>query len=211
MEQHPDLTAIQRKTFNFLDQDGLVEIFLGLTMLSFGATYHWHSPLYYVAMVAFVVLGVKSLDKIKKVSAFPRTGYVKFRQSVGFKPNVRPGLIVALCASSVYCLLIYLTGDISDLSDWGKWSPFLAGGTSAGAGLIPVYIRSKNPKTIFYAITGIALGIYLSIVHSAVTVYQGFADWSLWFGATMLLTGCILLIRFIVKYKPQHANEINER
>ncbi len=191
-----------------MDQDGLLEIFTGLSMIALGLTItNWRSPAIYI-VILLILFSIKPLEEIRKRFTYPRTGYARFKKA-DIKPFVRLGLLCSLCALLSYYLLIYFTGDFSKLSDWGKWSPFMAGGQSAGAGLMPTYVRTKNPKILMYAVIGIALGLYLSLVKTPETILHGRAIWMLWYGVFELIAGSIVLVRFIFKYKPQPGDEFD--
>lgn len=208
MESQPDLIKLKRQSIRYMDQDGLTEIMLGLMLIALGFVFQTIAIAIVLGLLCLPI--VKLLEKVRERFTYPRTGYVKLPAEY-FKPSRWTLLICFLCLTSVFVLLCHFTEGWDTGSSTARWTTFYIAGSFAVTGLA-VNSSARAPKIYFYAVVNITLGLYLSIISIVKTpdnILYGAAIWALWYGVFMLIAGCIVLIRFVFKYKPHPGDELN--
>ena len=92
MSQNLDLKEVERRVEQSVFQDGLMEIFMGIFLLVFGALLATDAKLTVFISVFTIFFGNAILERLKKRYIYPRMGYVKLRPEKEADPK---GIAVA--------------------------------------------------------------------------------------------------------------------
>lgn len=167
MTQNMDLKKIEQKTYRYSQQDGILEIFMGMFFAFYGGYFHhvlsgfttefpW---LPYVFVFAFSVI---IIEWIRKHVTYPRIGRVKLTEAI--KPLYFVPAIVTLIAAP---FMVYIADILSwNIDSYISWLPALF-----GIVLVGIFQSSikKTGDTRYYAfvILSVVSGILLSVFELA--------------------------------------------
>jgi hypothetical protein len=197
MSQDDDFKKLERQAYLTYHQDGLLDIAFGLGILGIGLLFLTDASMgFFLSWMPFVLY-----LPLKRLVTVPRLGYVEFRRQRSGK-----GVFFLL---GLVLLLAVVVGGIFLLGALSVWE-----GTPAEPG-------ESIDKYVWMAVSGIgaviaagavlALRLRRLIVYASLTaimVIAGFllelnpAVYLLILGAVVLITGLIMLLRFLRKYPP---------
>jgi hypothetical protein len=197
MSQDDDFKKLERQAYLTYHQDGLLDIAFGLSILGIGLIFLTDGSLgFLLSWMPFILY-----LSLKRLVTVPRLGYVEFRRQQRDK-----GTLFIL---GLVLLLIIVVGGIFLLGALSLWE-----GTPSEPGeSIDQYIWMAVSGIGAVIIVGAVLALRLRrlIVYAALTaimVIAGFlldlnpAVYLLILGAVVLITGLVMLIRFLRKYPP---------
>jgi hypothetical protein len=199
MSEDIDLKQIEKKTYKFYHQDGIIDILIGcgilFAILCFLSEMLWLSG-------AFVIFAVLLYTSIKQKITSPRIGFVKFGQ----KGQHRTLFILTILIGNIF--LLFFLGLFLYRNSVPQWitenlttyPSLILGGIACILTLLTALI-SGIKRFYFYGaaiLTSFVIGQIISI--------------DLWVSSTIVgllffLTGLIKLMNFIQKY-PLQAKEI---
>ena len=78
MSTHIDVKEIERKSFRYTEQDGLMEIMMGLLFIGVGVAFDTTFTIFVIFIAVF--LFPRFIVFLRKRLSYPRTGYAKLPQ-----------------------------------------------------------------------------------------------------------------------------------
>jgi hypothetical protein len=198
-----DVQEIERKSFRYIEQDGLIEIFTGLIFIGTGALFRIHLN-FVVALIA-VFLFPRFIEKIRSRFTYSRIGYAKLPQDDP-KKSARGMLVFTLSVAAVFVICLILFGDVTDPALYRKWCPTVFAMILLGAF---IYLHSKSGEAgpWVYALVTIGLGLLFSILDF--DGYEGTIYWCLSVGVFFMIAGLSRFVLFLRKY-PRPAEEASD-
>ena len=198
-----DLKQIEKKTYAFYHQDGIIDILIGcgilFAILCFLSEMFWLSG-------AFVILALPLYTSIKQKITSPRIGFVKFGQ----KGQHRTLFILTILIGNI--LLLFFLGLFLYRNSIPLWitenltayPSLILGGIACILTLLTALI-SGIKRFYFYA-----AAILISFILSQIVPIP------LWISSTIIgilfvLTGTIKLVNFIQKYPLKEKEIFNEK
>ena len=202
MEQQMDMKDIEQKTFRESQQDGLMELVMGVCMVAI-STRLFSRVLVFMLVLPVLLFGPVLLAMRRRFT-YPRIGYVKLMPD---KPKtvITGILIVTLIVIVVMAAAFFLFGDISDFNLWMKWVPFWGGVVLAGM-FSSLASRSGCCRYYVFAIWSVASGLVLSILDFA-AVETGTLLYFFVMGSLLIPWGLVTFVRFLRAY-PLPTNEV---
>jgi hypothetical protein len=160
MAQEIDLKNIEQKTFRQSQQDGLMELVMGVCMLAIST--RLLSRLLIFTMVLPIFLFGPLLALMKRRFTHPRIGYVKLIPDKP-KPVIAGIFLVTLAVIALMAVAFFFFGDIRDFNLWMRWCPFWGGTVLAG---MFGSLASKSGAIRYYIFAGWSLlsGVVLSVI-----------------------------------------------
>ena len=203
MESKINLKEIEQKTFSQSNQDGLLELVMGLCMAAIST--RLISRVLVVMLVLPVILFGPVLVALRKRYTYPRIGYVKL---IPDKPKEVIGAIflITLIVIVILAVIFFLLGDVRDFNLWMKWIPVWGGVVLAGM-FSSFGSKSGCLRYYIFAIWSLISGLVLSIIRFE-AVETGTLLYFLAMGALLIPWGCITFIYFLRKY-PRTLKEIS--
>ncbi|MFC2150869.1 hypothetical protein ACFLQV_05135, partial [Calditrichota bacterium] len=186
-----DLDKLERKTYAAYHQDGIIDLLVGFTLLCYWVMFTFHLESY----IAFSWMPILFIQPLRKKITYPRLGYVKFGHVQEKKRKMR--LMIVLTSVFVLGVLMFELMHYTDLpfilnSAFSKLIIMLVAVIFAGYliynGRILVIRRA-------YYYAALVTGIFIAMVYTSFSMKLGFGL----LGATLMLTGAVLLIRFLRK------------
>jgi hypothetical protein len=160
MTKEINFKNVEQKTFRQSQQDGLMELIMGVCMLAIST--RLFSRLFIFMMVLGVFLFGPLLALMRRRFAYPRIGYVKL---IPDKPkSVVAGIaLISLVVIALMAVAFFFFGDIRDFNLWMRWCPFWGGTVLAG---MFGSLASKSGAIRYYIFAGWSLlsGIVLSVI-----------------------------------------------
>ncbi len=193
MNDKIDLRQIERKAYLSFYQDGIWDLFIGLSFIGMAVGVIYNN----MAITALIpALGIVIIPGLKKLITLPRLGYVKLSpaREVKIRKNIS-ALVLLLTLTAVLGGIVFFayTGN----SGWQRWLKSLA--------LIPF----GAVLSLIAGVVGFLYGIRRVFIYAALILVIFVIGHVLEFrptfhftviGITMTLVGFVLLIRFIGKY-----------
>jgi len=202
MAEKINLKEIERKAYTSYHQDGLIDVFAGFLILSFGLwlilDMAWMSwILWFVAVSAYAAA--------KRVFTIPRIGFVKFAPH-----RAKALLTIALMGFSLSALL----GAVAFMQVAGGsrplWLVFAAEnhmlviGVSVAASFCVVGYTFRIRRMYAYALLTLVMFVIGQFLYYPLHYYL------ILVGSLILLTGLTLLIRFVRRYPPSATGSMGD-
>jgi hypothetical protein len=192
---------LERKTYLLTHQDGLLDIIIGLCIMGFGLNMFTDSAAFSVLAWMPVIL----LPGLKNRITVPRLGYAQF-------DNKRTGATRLLAVTMILGLVVLVAGVFiflgvksgsPEIVSWLKsyHMPLLAG--IAAAVMIVSAVMSGIKRLFAYA----ALTLLVVVGGTALDIQTPF--YVLLLGALIMLSGFVLLARFMRKYPVEQGEKDN--
>ena len=161
MSKEIDVKSIERKTFADSQQDGLLELVMGICMIAIST--RLFSRVLVVMLVLPVILFHPLLEAMRKRFTYPRIGYVKL---IPDKPrDVITGILLVSIAVAVILVIVFLIfGDIGNFELWLRWCPFWGGTVLAGM-FSSFASKSRAFRHHILAAWSLIAGIVLSLIN----------------------------------------------
>ena len=160
MESKINFKEIEQKTFRESNQDGLLELVMGLCMAAIST--RLISRILVVMLILPVILFGPVLLALRKRYTYPRIGYVKL---IPDKPKEVIGAIflITLIVIVVLAVIFFLLGDVRDFNLWMKWIPLWGGVVLAGM-FSSFGSKSGCIRYYIFAIWSLINGFVLSVL-----------------------------------------------
>ena len=202
MSENVNLKEIEQKTFKDSQQDGLMEIAIGICFVAMSGRLVSRLLIFTLAFPLFLprVLVVA----LRKRFTYPRIGYVKLIPDEA--KEVVPGiLLLLLVLVAVMAIAFLFFGDVGDFDLWVQWCPVLFGTQLAG---FFVFLASKSGAARYYvfALWSMLSGLVFSVLKFEFQT-AGLFIYFLIVGAILLLWGLVLFIRFL-RAHPKPIEEV---
>jgi len=202
MVQETDLKNIEQKTFRQSQQDGLMELVMGICMLAIST--RLFSRLLIFMLILPVFLFGPLLALMRRRFTHPRIGYVKL---IPDKPkSVITGiLLVTLVVIAVMAIVFLFLGDVGDINLWLKWCPFWGGTVLAG---MFSSLASKSGSIRYYIFAGWSFlcGIVLSVIDFKV-IETGTLLYFAFMGGLLVPFGLVQFVMFLHQH-PKPGQEV---
>ena len=201
MSQNLDLKEIERRVYQSVFQDGLMEIMMGGFLLVISALFAINMKLILLPSLLVIFLGNPLLERAKKRYIYPRIGYVKLRPEKEADPK---GIAVAAIVFVVILLgsigIFNLTmGKDRGLAFWFKY--FLPGSTGFMLAIGPFWLGETYGvrRGYVFAVLFLLSGIVIPVLGIA-SGYEAIGFECLLVGVISLISGVIMFTRFLRKY-----------
>nr|QNO46761.1 hypothetical protein DEIDBPHB_00010 [Methanosarcinales archaeon ANME-2c ERB4] len=189
-----DLLEIEKKAYRDSQQDGLMEIVMGVILMTFGGFFY--SPIF-AFYILLIVFSGKIVEFVRRRYTYPRIGSVKFREEDP-KDVLTGVLLFELAVIVIMFTLISISGDVKDYSLWVNWAPLFFGMILVGP-FAHAASRSGSIRYYGYAILSVILGIFFSLVEFG-SGCTGLILYLVLIGGFLALGGLAIFIRFLRKY-----------
>ncbi len=195
MVQEIDLKNIEQKTFRQSQQDGLMELVMGICMLAISTRLFSRMLVFMLALPVFLFGPLLAL--LRRRFTHPRIGYVKL---IPDKPKtvISGILLVTLVVIALMAVVFIFFGDIRDFNLWLRWCPFWGGTVLAG---MFGSLASKSGAARYYIFAGWSLlsGIVLSVLKFEV-VETGTLLYFAVMGGLLIPFGLVQFVMFLRKH-----------
>lgn len=203
MKQEINLKEIEKKTFRDSQQDGLLELVMGICMVAISTRLFSRFLVFMLALP--VILFGPALMAMKKRFTYPRIGYVKL---IPEKPKevIRAIFLITLIMIVVLTAAFLLFGDVRNFNLWLKWIPVWGGVVLAGM-FSSFGSKSGCARYYVFALWSLISGFVLSVLKFE-AVETGTLLYFLVMGCLLIPWGLVTFIRFLQK-SPKRIQEIN--
>lgn len=199
MPEKIDLKEIERKAYLSYHQDGLLDVFIGLTAL-FLASFLWLAPDMLIYLMGTMFVWMLLYIAAKKSVTVPRLGYVEFSKERNTKSSVILLYVVALnIVAFVITMLAWINPSI--FTDIIEPNGYLIIGAAVAS--IFVVIAYGTGIQRFYAY-GVVTLLAFSLTQF---LFLPFYLPILSLGIVMLIAGAVLLYKFVRKYPKESVGE----
>ncbi len=195
MESKINFKEIEQKTFRESNQDGLLELVMGICMAAIST--RLISRVLVVMLILPVILFGPVLLALRRRYTYPRIGYVKL---IPDKPKEVIGAIflITLIVIVVLAVIFFIFGDVRDFNLWMKWIPVWGGVVLAGM-FSSFGSKSGCIRYYIFAVWSLISGFVLSVLRFE-AIETGTLLYFLAMGALLIPWGLVTFIRFLRKY-----------
>ncbi|MEA1909222.1 MAG: hypothetical protein U9N43_09395, partial [Euryarchaeota archaeon] len=159
MTQEINLLELEKNAYSDSQQDGLMEVMMGVILMAFGGFFYSPVFAFYILLIIF---SGKIVEFIRRRYTYPRIGVVKFHRE-NPKDSLTGVFLFELAVIVIIFTLIYISGDVTDYSSWVNWAPLFFGMILVGP-FTHAGSRSGSARYYGYAILSVILGIFFSLV-----------------------------------------------
>ncbi|MCK4459889.1 MAG: hypothetical protein KAU52_09260 [Methanosarcinales archaeon] len=203
MTQEINLKELEKKAYHDSQQDGLMEVMMGLILMTFGGFFY--SPIF-AFYILLIIFSGKIVEFVRRRYTYPRIGFVKFREE-NPKEALTGVFLFELAVIVIIFTLISISGDVKDYSLWVKWSPLFFGMILVGP-FAHAQSRSGSVRYTGYAILSVILGLFFSLIEFG-SGCTGLILYLVLIGVFLVLGGLVIFIRFLRKY-PLPETEVRD-
>jgi len=189
-----DLLKIEKKAYRDSQQDGLMEVMMGLILMTFGGFFYSTIFVFYLLLIIF---SGRIVESIRRRYTHPRIGFVKFHEE-NPKDALTGVFLFEFAVIVIIFTLISIFGDVKDFSQWVKWSPLFFGMILVGP-FAHAASRSGSIRYTGYAILSVVLGLFFSIIEFG-SGCTGLILYLVFTGAFLFLGGLVIFTLFLRKY-----------
>ena len=200
MTQNLNLKEIEKKAYRDSQQDGLMEVMMGLILMTFGGFFY--SPIFAFYILLIVFAG-RIVESIRRRYTHPRIGFVKFHEE-NPKDALTGVFLFEVAVIVIMFTLISLFGNVKDYSQWVDWSPLFFGMILVGP-FAHAQSRSGNVRYTGYSILSVVLGLLFSLIEFG-SGCTGLILYLVLIGVFLFLSGLVIFSLFLRKY-PLPAEE----
>ena len=196
-----NLKEIEKKAYRDSQQDGLMEVMMGLILITFGGFFY--SPIF-AFYILLIIFSGKIVGYIRRRYTYPRIGFVKFHEE-NPKDALTGVFLFEFAVIVIIFTLISIFGDVKDYSQWVKWSPLFFGMILVGP-FAHAASRSGSIRYTGYAILSVVLGLFFTLIEFG-SGCAGLILYLVFIGAFLFLSGLVIFTQFLRKY-PLSAEEV---
>ncbi len=194
MTQNINLKDIEKKAYRDSQQDGLMEVTMGLILMTFGGFFY--SPIF-AFYILLIIFSGKIVEFMRRRYTYPRVGFVKFHEE-NPKDALTGVFLFEVAVIVIMFTLISIFGDVKDYSQWVKWSPLFFGMILVGP-FAHAASRSGSIRYTGYAILSVVLGVFFSLTEFG-SGCTGLILYLVFIGTFLFLGGLAIFIQFLRKY-----------
>ena len=188
-----DMKEIERKVYMVYNEDGLVDIALGIVFLSWGVLLAFGPP-FLITLLAPLALGIWYLGK--RYIAIPRVGLIEPGPKMANRMRNLALALLVLGALAFAGVLLITLGDGVDL---GNYSLAIVGLIAAAGVCVLAYLLQANRLYAYAAVLFVAFTAG-AVLADQVTTFDAFLVAVILAGALILLSGLVVLARFLRRY-----------
>lgn len=200
MNESIDLQQLERKAYLSYHQDGVIDIFIGSAIVTFGLLFlPWVFEYLWMAFSGLFIIWVLFYAGVKRVVTVPRIGYVEFKQHRRSRVMF---IVLLLFIINIVLFLISALGLLTPelrffLNVYGySVTAFIVGGIFLLIGFL-----TELRRVMGYGVVAIAVFLFLQFYP------MPFSYPIIVLGLVMTTYGCLLLFQFIKKY-PKENSEV---
>ena len=194
MSTQIDLPKIEKKAYKDSQQDGLMEVMMGLILMTFGGFFY--SPIF-AFYILLIVFSGRIVESVRRRYTYHRIGFVKFHRE-NPKDALTGVLLFELAVIVIIFTLISIFGNVKDYSQWVNWAPLFFGMIMVGP-FAHAQSRSGSVRYTGYAILSVVLGVFFSLIEFG-SGCTGLILYLILIGGFLVLSGLVIFIRFLRKY-----------
>lgn len=195
MADRGDLKRIEQRVWRDTQQDGLLEILIGLLFI-ITSTY-WAKPAIGASFAAFFLFSHRILEALRKRYTYPRIGYAELIPEEP-KQTLRGIAIYALVVFAAMALILLVVGRIADVDTWLRWLPTLTGAVISGGF---IYAAGKSGAVRYYVFVGLAVGLGVAFSAWPTLLYKiRMLLYMSSLGVVFLASGSVMFARFLRRY-----------
>jgi hypothetical protein len=194
MSETISLEELERRAYREAQQDGSVELALGITVLAWAAFVAFRGPVTAVLVVALLILQPRGWELIRARLTYPRVGHVRLRPEPA--RAVLPGVLSFIfIVAAVMGIALAIFGGRHDSAVWWKWLPLFVGMMLVGA-LAHAHSKSGSVRYSVFAVLAAGTGLLASLL--SFTSPEGrLAVYLLGMGLFFVLAGVVVVVRFL--------------
>jgi hypothetical protein len=155
-----------------------------------------YSPIF-AFYILLIIFSGKIVEFIRRRYTHPRIGFVKFHEE-NPKDALTGVFLFEVAVIVIMFTLISIFGDVTDYSQWVKWSPLLFGMILVGP-FAHAASRSGSLRYTGYAILSVVLGVFFSLIEFG-SGYAGLILYLVFIGGFLFLSGLVIFSLFLRKY-----------
>ena len=199
MTEHVDLKALERKAYTTYHQDGIIDIFLGLAIITFSIML---IPMIIETSFPFMAcifpIWVIIYAGVKRSITVPRIGYVEFKQSRRYRLMI---LMVFLLVINLVIFAIMSFGLTLELRIFlNQYGLLVVAGVVGGLFVLFGWV------TQIYRLSGYGAVAFLAFIITQVFLLHLFVPIFV-LGLTITVTGFVMLYQFVQKYPKVESSE----
>jgi hypothetical protein len=201
MKKKNNLKQTEKKSYQQIYQDGLMEICMGiLLVIMAGAVLR---PIF-SSLVIFVIIFIPIfLKRFRLHYTYPRVGFAKLNNPEDYRLMV----IISVGSLLTIVIILLLRNQITNFYAWLAWIPFFIASLICGL-LIGYALKSGAKRYYIYAILSLLSGLVssiISVLSSDVTFWETAFVYNFFsFGVIILIHGIILFRLFLKKNPIDH-------
>jgi hypothetical protein len=208
MTKLSNLSELEQETYRSTVKDGLMELFLGMTLLILSNVYYntWSISL----MVLFVIIIFpKATEKIRERYIYTRIGYVKVKPDTEFEVIQFITFMVTIF-SLAGILILLLPNGYDDTDNLYRIWPFILGMVMFGPAM---HLQEKTGMDrylfmgVLPTISGLLITV-LSVIDEPWDKFEGIRIFTLLWGLLSLIFGVTMYVRFIKNHPIMEDEEI---
>ena len=196
MNEKIDLKEMEKKSWQYTMQDGIMETLLGVLLLIYGITLVTSLPVVF-AIVFWIIFIIPAYMAMKKKFTDPRIGQVKLQEDKPIQTASGIFLYMIVVAAIMGIGAFVFFGEITDELIYRALPIFFSIMVLGGM----AYAHGKSGSRRFYAYATIALvsAPVFSIIDFG-TRMDNIGYYSLFIGSVFLVIGLVIFTRFLHKY-----------
>ena len=194
MTQEINLLELEKRVYCDSQQDGLMEVIMGLILMTFGGFFY--SPIF-VFYILLIVFSGRIVEFVRRRYTYPRIGFVKFHGE-NPKDALTGVFLFEFAVIVIIFTLISIFGDVKDYSSWVNWAPLFFGMILVGP-FAHAASRSGSVRYYGYAILSVILGLFFTLIGFG-SGCIGLILYLVIIGGFLFLGGLVIFIRFLRKY-----------
>ncbi len=194
MSTQIDLLKIEKKAYHDSQQDGLMEVMMGVILMAFGGFFY--SPIF-AFYILLIIFSKKIVEFVRRRCTYPRIGVAKFHRE-NPKDAITGVFLFELSVIVIIFTLISIYGDVTDYSSWVNWAPLFFGMILVGP-FAHAASKSGSVRYHGYAILSVILGLFFSLIKFG-SGCTGLILYLILVGGFLVLGGLVIFVRFLRKY-----------
>ena len=188
-----DMNEIERRVYMIYNEDGLVDIALGLVFLGWGALLAGDPP-FLITLLGPMALGIWYFGK--RMVTIPRVGLIEPGPKMADRKR---NLALALLLLGVLAFAVILIGALGDSSALADYSLAFVGLVVAAGVCVLAYLLQANRIYAYAALLFVALAGGAAL-NEQVTGVDTFLVSVMAAGALITVSGLVVLARFLRRY-----------
>lgn len=198
MNEKIDLQQLERKAYLSYHQDGVIDIFIGSAIVTFGLLFlPWVFEHLWMAFSGLFIIWVLSYAGVKRAFTVPRIGYVEFKQHRRSRVML---IVVLLFIINLLLFLIQALGILTpELRIFLNMYGYMVTAFVVGGLFLLIGFLTDLRRVMGYGVVAIAVFLFAHFYP------MPFSYPIIVLGLVMTTYGCVLLFQFIKKYPKENS------
>ncbi|MBN1641720.1 MAG: hypothetical protein JXA09_10835 [Anaerolineae bacterium] len=198
-----NLKHIERRVWRDVQQDGMIELMLGLLFLL--ASSYLYRQLLVLPFLLFLFFAPRAIEAVRARYTYPRIGYVAL---VSETPGVtfRGIAIYALIVVAAMALVLLIAGRVADIDTWTQWVPALVGVLFSG-GFLYAAGKSGAARYYLFIVLAVGLGVVFSLFFAG-SYIERMQRYLLVLGGVFTIWGAIMFLLFLRYPVREEVNDV---